>query len=427
MPAAVPIPDSRIPANPPDLSQKLPKLTPRRRPQAEQRPSHPPPPTPALHPPPTLTDHQYQTPSRRILSERDHELFTTSPTHNLIVSFVFTLSDSVRDRTVSDVKESEAGEDPAITALLAVLDEAEQLLNNCPALDTGSRFGNPAFRDFLKQVDEALPAWHTKLGITEEAATTEVSTYLAQSFGNGTRIDYGSGHELNFLLWLLCLRQTSILQDSTFPALALLVFPRYLKLMRGVQSTYYLEPAGSHGVWGLDDYQFLPFLFGASQLVDHKHIRPMSIHNQMIVEECSKDYLYLDQVQWVNASKTVQGLRWHSPMLDDISSAKSWAKVEAGMRRMFLAEVLGKLPVAQHFLFGSLLPATKDMSRDAESKVGDEDVGEVEVTVDGMKHKHNANSWGDCCGIKVPSAVGARQEAAKRGEGGGELRRIPFD
>lgn len=409
----------------PAVSLKLPKLIPRRKAQAAEQPD-PPPSTIPLPSPPRLQEHVYQRPHRRILSDRDHKPFLQSKTHDLIVSFVFSLSDAVRDQTVTEVEKLPASEDCSIQTLLAVLDEAEEHLKQCPALDTGSRFGNPAFRDFLQAIDQALPAWHKKLGITDTKAIDEVSVYLAQSFGNGTRIDYGSGHELNFILWLLCLRQLAIIPDSTFPSLALVVFPRYLKLMRDVQSTYYLEPAGSHGVWGLDDYQFLPFLFGASQLVGHKHIRPLSIHNEMIVDECAKDYLYLDQIKWINATKTVQGLRWHSPMLDDISSAKSWSKVEAGMRKMFLAEVLGKLPVAQHFLFGSLLPAADGMSEDAENKVDEEDVGEVEVTVDGMKHKHNANSWGDCCGIKVPSAVGARNEASKHGQEPG-LRRIPFD
>lgn len=427
MPSAVPLPDSQVPSNPPDLSKTLPKLIPRQRPQAEQKPSNPPPPTPPLSPPPNLDGHVYSKPCRRILSERDHELFLKSSTHDLIASFVFNLSDSVRDTTISGAEKSPAASDPAIIALLAVLDEAEGLLKLSPPVDTGSRFGNPAFRDYLQKVDGSLTKWHEKLGVANtDAEEEEVSTYLANSFGSGTRIDYGSGHELNFILWLLCLRQVGIIKDKTFAAVALIVFPRYLRLMRDIQSTYYLEPAGSHGVWGLDDYQFLPFLFGASQLIDHKHIRPLSIHNEMIIEECNKDYLYLNQIQWVNATKTVQGLRWHSPMLDDISSAKSWTKVEAGMRRMFLAEVLGKLPVAQHFLFGSLLPAAEGMSKDAESQIDDEHVGEFEVTIDGMKHVHNPNSWGDCCGIKVPSAVGARLEAKKRGEGS-ELRRVPFD
>ncbi|CZT22645.1 related to phosphotyrosyl phosphatase activator PTPA [Ramularia collo-cygni] len=414
MPTAV-----KPPTDIPSLSAKL--LSPRRR--QTQPESTEVPPTPALSSTPDLSNQHYSTPTRRILSETDHQLFLTSETHNLIVSFVFHLSDSVRDTTISAVRDSSAAQDPAILALFAVLDDAERILKECPALDTGSRFGNPAFRDFLSKINTTLPSWHSKFGVLSQPAVDEISTYLASAFGNGSRIDYGSGHELNFLLWLLCLRQAGFLPASTFPALALLVFPRYLTLMRSVQETYYLEPAGSHGVWGLDDYQFLPFLFGASQLVGHKHIRPMSIHNELIIEECSKDYLYLDQIRWVNATKTVQGLRWHSPMLDDISSAKNWGKVEAGMRKMFLKEVLGKLPVAQHFMFGSLLPPAEGMSGGEEGEA----VGEAElVDADGMRHVHNPTSWGDCCGIKVPSAVGARREAGKRGEGEG-LRRVPFD
>ncbi|CAL3962336.1 unnamed protein product [Diplocarpon coronariae] len=413
----------------PDLRNRLPKLQPRGRQQPPSNPL-PIPETPDLPSPPDLSTLSFKKPSRRILSPKDHDMFLLSPTYELVVAFVFGLTESVIDTPVSAIRENDLS--PAVKTILNILDKVQNVVERSPPEEQGdSRFGNKGFRDFLDLASEEHTEWHKQLGITSTPAITELSTYFLQSFGNRTRIDYGSGHELNFMLWLLCLYQLGIVERSDFKALVLKVFTQYLSLMRIIQSAYYLEPAGSHGVWGLDDYQFLPFLFGSSQLLHHPFIRPLSIHQNLILEEYGSEYLYLGQVNFVNSVKNVEGLRWHSPMLDDISSAKSWGKVEAGMRRMFVAEVLKKLPVMQHFLFGSMIPAVEGMSTEEEygvpSEEEDPEGGETVVMVDGMRHVHQMNSWGDCCGIKVPSSVAAALEAKKRGAGGQKLRRIPFD
>ena len=414
------------PISPGGLS-KLPPLIPRRK--APSQNALPVPKTPSLPPPLDTSSLIFQEPTRRILSSRDHDIFLASPTYSLILSFVFSLSESAADKKITFVDVASAH--PTIHSLLSTLDMVEEIIKRCPPTEQGgSRFGNPAFRDFLDNVSTQSLPWHQRLGLPSQSSIEETSTYLCHSFGNRQRIDYGSGHELNFVMWLLCLHRLSLLPKSTFSALTLVVFPRYVKLLRILQSTYYLEPAGSHGVWGLDDYHFLPFLFGASQLLHHPYIRPLTIHNELVLEEDGDEYIYLDMVRFTMASKTVKGLKWTQPMLDDISGAKNWEKVEQGMRRMFVKEVLGKLPVMQHFLFGSLVPAEEGMSKEEEVGVVPEseerEGGELTVGEDGVGHVHRDDAWGDCCGIKIPSTVAAAQEAKKRGERDG-LRRLPFD
>lgn len=98
-------------------------------------------------------------------------------------------------------------------------------------------------------------------------AVPEIMMYLIDGFGNSTRIDYGTGHEISFLMFLCCLFKIGAFSDDDKVAVGCQVFPKYLNVCRKLQQTYRMEPAGSHGVWSLDDYQFVPFILGSSQLI----------------------------------------------------------------------------------------------------------------------------------------------------------------
>jgi serine/threonine-protein phosphatase 2A activator len=280
--------------------------------------------------------------------------------------------------------------------VLKVLEAVDALVTKHPAADmVSSRFGKPEFRDFYDELQKTTGDILRKSTLPKvpDEAIPELEAYLVESWGNRTRIDYGSGHELNFVSFLLCLSKLGTLTAKVYAAVVLKVFLKYMTVMRRIQTTYWLEPAGSHGVWGLDDYHFLPFLFGSSQLATHRHLRPISIHDPDILEMYGSKYMYLGCIKFINSVKTAS-LRWHSPMLDDISGVKKWSKVNEGMIKMYKAEVLGKLPIMQHYMFGSLIAAPEGISVAPEP---------------GAETPHVHNHWADCCGIKVPSAIAANQ------------------
>lgn len=120
-----------------------------------------------------------------------------------------------------------------------------------------------------------------------------------------------------------------------------LTTPRYLRVVRRLILTYTLEPAGSHGVWGLDDHSFIPYILGSSQycpaISDNEAMpvedslsgapSPGDITKKNIVDIERKHNMYFSAVGFINDVKT--GPFWeHSPILFDISGVRSgWGKI----------------------------------------------------------------------------------------------------
>lgn len=303
--------------------------------------------------PPASPPYHFETPTKRISSPDDLRRFHSSAAGRHFLGFVAALCHSVRGRKLSDPVPPLP---QTLTSLLSLLQTLTSWIDEIPPLPHPARYGNPAYRSWHARLSAEAPALLLPILPSEELlpAVDELLPYLLDSFGNASRIDYGTGHETNFAAFLYCLARLGLIREEDYPALVTRVFVAYLEIMRRLQTTYCLEPAGSHGVWGLDDYHFLPFIFGSAQLIDHKYMKPKSIHNQDILDNFSHEYMYLTCVAFVK--KVKKGVfAEHSPMLDDISAVPTWSKVNSGMLKMYKAEVLEKVPIMQHFLFGSLI------------------------------------------------------------------------
>lgn len=291
-------------------------------------------------------------PKKEIHTVPDMGKWKRSQAYADYIGFILTLNEGVKGKKLTfDYKVSEA-----IEKLVALLDTLDRWIDETPPVDQPSRFGNKAYRTWYAKLDqEAENLVATVVPTNLAAAVPEVAVYLKEAVGNSTRIDYGTGHEAAFAAFLCCLCKIGVLRVDDQVAIVFKVFDRYLEVMRKLQKTYRMEPAGSQGVWGLDDFQFLPFIWGSSQLIDHPHLEPRHFVDEKAVSENHKDYMFLQCILFITEMKTGPFAE-HSNQLWNISAVPSWSKVNQGLIRMYKAECLEKFPVIQHFKFGSLLP-----------------------------------------------------------------------
>ncbi|XP_078381333.1 serine/threonine-protein phosphatase 2A activator-like [Oculina patagonica] len=295
--------------------------------------------------------HVFVEPKREILSQKDLPKWEKSQAYSDYLGFIITLNDAVKGKSMSaDCHESEASK-----KLIVMLETMDKWIDETPPTDQPQRFGNKAFRTWCSKLEESADTLIQAL-LPEKfiGASTELAAYLKDGFGNKTRIDYGTGHEACFVAFLCCLFKLRVLDQSDYVSVVFKVFERYLSLMRRLQETYRMEPAGSQGVWGLDDFQFLPFIWGSSQLIGHPNIEPKDFVRPNIAEHHYQDYMFFDCIKFINKMKSGPFAE-HSNVLWGISSVKMWDKVNSGLIKMYKVEVLSKFPVIQHFVFGTLL------------------------------------------------------------------------
>lgn len=349
---------------------------------------------------------------RKIYDLEDFERFKSSECLEGILDFISDLATSVVGKTLRD----EIACSNTVDKIYEILEKLESFVDEYPPQDQkGSRFGNKAFRDWYRRVaDESS---NLLAGILPAGNVREVRGYLISSFGHPGRIDYGTGHELNFIIVILCLSRLGLLKREDYPGAVLKVFWRYVILMRKLFVDYWLEPAGSQGVWGLDDYCFLPFLFGAAQLRDHKYLRPKSTLNDEYLDEFKEDYMYFSSIKFINSVKTAP-FEICSPLLYDISAVKTWAKVCSGLLKMYRDQVLEKLPVIQHLKFGSIVmldhasPEEQERTDSPSSDDLDENPNRAHSAICG-----HPTGFPDCCGIRIPSSVAASTDDQRKGVG----------
>ncbi|KAF2482437.1 Phosphotyrosyl phosphate activator protein-domain-containing protein [Neohortaea acidophila] len=328
-----------------------------------------------------------KTPTKEINGGDDLTFFQSSKAYRDLITWLLQLNRSMfpakdENGTIHEAKlDSPPAYSHPVQSLRSLISTLSALIDQAPPDQGPRRFGNVAFRTWFKLVEDAaadgLLESHLKEAVIElgpEAWTQlvkEFKYYLLGSFGSAQRLDYGTGHELSFLAFLGCLWKVGVFEAGDERSIVIGVVQPYLELIRRLVLTYTLEPAGSHGVWGLDDHSFLPYIFGAAQYgpaIDPTKAsspvptegslpsapRPTAVTDKTLVSDYQHANMYFSAIQFIYDVK--RGPFWeHSPVLYDISGIKDgWAKINKGMLKMYAAEVLGKFPVVQHFGFGGL-------------------------------------------------------------------------
>ncbi|KAL0223299.1 hypothetical protein P9112_002689 [Eukaryota sp. TZLM1-RC] len=276
-------------------------------------------------------------------------IWQQSSVYKDIISFISAMSSSVVGTKRSYIKETHISQH-----ISSIIDDLETIDDNVSVeAPSSGRFGHKNFRTYISRITEQLPTLVSSR--IETSHPHELATYLMNSFGDFSRIDYGTGHELNFVFFLFALYKQSLIKTSDLPSIALHTIQRYLHFCYHLQDKYRLEPAGSQGVYSFDDFHILGFVIGSFQMRGNEDgLTPKSVADPQVRLLYSHDYLLLDCFQRTFSSKSNVDVS-HLPVIHAFTEAVNWKKCANGMISFYKDHVLNQYPIVQHCLFGELV------------------------------------------------------------------------
>jgi serine/threonine-protein phosphatase 2A activator len=291
--------------------------------------------------------------SKMINRQADMKAWMDSPAYNMIWQVLNLVNESVKSLPRNSPHEVR----PIITNIIGALTRVRQIMEDTPAISEPMRFGNRAFRTFLTRV------YTERASILESVSDhPDVAEYFVQSFGSWTRIDFGTGHEFNFLAFITALAVLELIKPEDCKAIVFDVMWAYWDLLLVIQDRYNQEPAGSHGAWGVDDYVALPFVFGSAQLIDHPEVTPANVIDPIVAKAHRDQYAYCKWIDYIISVKKGDFAE-HSRTLWSLRNLPHFTKLNGGMIKMYAGEIMDRFLVVQHFRCGVLLKWKDDRPR----------------------------------------------------------------
>lgn len=218
-------------------------------------------------------------PEKRILEPTDMPTFRVSSARLEILLFIMTCT----QHAILQVSNNKH-------PLAQWLQQMEQAITLFPSEnDTAKqRFGSPKFREWHQYITTEAQNWIQETYKFEDGNITAALThFMSTSFGSPQRLDYGTGHELTFFQLLGTLYKFQLMSIEE----CLDVIPRYYGVVDAIITHYKLEPAGSHGVWGLDDHFHIAYIIGAAQLTSKSSHAPthVTVNTTLIIVKLTHD------------------------------------------------------------------------------------------------------------------------------------------